>query len=174
MNGTVSVIEIPSEKELIKMTSRVISNNFLKQRAEDLLITRINNPVPLYGGQKESPIKHIVFISKENRTYDEIFGQIPRRGMATLRLHVMAIMFPFQTGHIKLKLKMPPSCLITINWQGQFAIGDNFYVDSDVSADGHRWLVNTYPNEWVETCTPASYGGNREYKPLQKLREVWA
>ncbi len=50
----------------------------------------------------------------------------------------------------------------------QFAIGDNFYVDSDVSADGHRWLVNTYPNEWVETCTPASYGGNRNYKPASK------
>ena len=33
----------------------------------------------------------------------------------------------------------------------QFAISDNFYVDSDVSADGHRWLVNTYPNEWCET-----------------------
>jgi hypothetical protein len=49
-----------------------------------------------------------------------------------------------------------------------FAIGDNFYVDSDVSADGHRWLVNTYPNEWVETCTPASYGGNREYNPASK------
>jgi len=40
----------------------------------------------------------------------------------------------------------------------QFAISDNFYVDSDVSADGHRWLVNTYPNEWCETCTAATYG----------------
>jgi hypothetical protein len=50
----------------------------------------------------------------------------------------------------------------------QFAISDNFYVDADVSADGHRWLVNTYPNEWVETCTPASYGGNRDYKPASK------
>jgi hypothetical protein len=48
------------------------------------------------------------------------------------------------------------------------AIADNFYVDSDVSAEGHRWLVNTHPNEWVETCTPASYGGNRDYKPASK------
>jgi hypothetical protein len=37
-----------------------------------------------------------------------------------------------------------------------------------VSADGHRWLVNTYPNEWVETCTPASYGGNRDYNPASR------
>ncbi|MEI7525792.1 MAG: hypothetical protein WCJ95_15730, partial [Mariniphaga sp.] len=50
----------------------------------------------------------------------------------------------------------------------EFAISDNFYVDSDVSADGHRWLVNTYPNEWVESTVPASYGGNRNYNPNSK------
>jgi hypothetical protein len=55
-----------------------------------------------------------------------------------------------------------------------FAISDNFYVDSDVSADGHRWLVNTYPNEWTETCTAASYGGNREFKFDSKAPGVYA
>ncbi len=55
-----------------------------------------------------------------------------------------------------------------------FAIADNFYVDSDVSADGHRWLVNTYPNEWVETCTPASYGGNRYFKEHSKAPGIFA
>ena len=49
-----------------------------------------------------------------------------------------------------------------------YTVSDNFYVDSDVSADGHRWLVNTYPNEWVESTAPASYGGNRTYNPASK------
>ena len=44
------------------------------------------------------------------------------------------------------------------------AIADNFYVDADVSADGHRWLVCTYPNEWVETNVAAAYGGNRNFR----------
>ena len=44
-----------------------------------------------------------------------------------------------------------------------FSFSDNFYVDADVSADGHRWLVNTYPNQWVEATTPAGYGSNRSY-----------
>ena len=44
----------------------------------------------------------------------------------------------------------------------RFAMSDNFYVDADHSADGHRWLVNTYPNEWVETSVAASYGGKRD------------
>ena len=53
-------------------------------------------------------------------------------------------------------------------------MSDNFYVDSDVSADGHRWLVNTYPNEWTETCTAASYGGNREFKFDSKAPGIYA
>ena len=56
----------------------------------------------------------------------------------------------------------------------EFAISDNFYVDADVSADGHRWLVNTYPNEWCETTTAASYGGNRNFKNDSKAPGVFA
>jgi hypothetical protein len=56
----------------------------------------------------------------------------------------------------------------------EFAISDNFYVDSDVSADGHRWLVNTYPNEWTETCTAASYGGNRSFRFDSRAPGVYA
>ncbi|NJO03058.1 MAG: hypothetical protein HC880_16465 [Bacteroidia bacterium] len=52
----------------------------------------------------------------------------------------------------------------------RFAISDNFYVNSDHSADGHRWLVNTYPNEWVETSVTAAYGGNRSFKPDSKAK----
>jgi hypothetical protein len=46
----------------------------------------------------------------------------------------------------------------------QFTISDNFYVDSDVSADGHVWLTNTYPTQWMETHHPAAYGGKRSQK----------
>ena len=44
----------------------------------------------------------------------------------------------------------------------RFAMSDNFYCDSDVSADGHRWLVNTYPNEWVEN----GHGGSLRRQTL--------
>jgi len=167
MKGTVSVIQIPSEKDLGKMTAQVIKNNFIKQKASDLLKTRINNPIPLYGGQKESPIKHIVFISKENRTYDEIFGQLTNaEGDASIARYGHNVSFSNKANTMKVEdATVMPNHLKLAE---QFAIGDNFYVDSDVSADGHRWLVNTYPNEWVETCTPASYGGNRNYKPASK------
>ena len=41
----------------------------------------------------------------------------------------------------------------------RFGLSDNYYVDSDVSFDGHHWLVDSYPNEWVETAWPPGYGG---------------
>jgi YVTN family beta-propeller protein len=164
MKGTISIIKIPSKKDLRKMTAQVITNNFFKQKATELLKSRIDNPIPLYGGQKVSPIKHIVFISKENRTYDEIFGQLKNgEGDASIARYGHNVSFSNRANTMRVE-----NATIMANHNklaGQFAIGDNFYVDSDVSADGHRWLVNTYPNEWVETCTPASYGGNRDYKP---------
>ena len=167
MKGTVSVIEMPSEKTLRKMTNQVLNNNFCKQKAGNLLNARVNNPIPLYGGQKVSPIKHIVFISKENRTYDEIFGQMVKgEGDASLARYGQNV--SFSNNDNTRKIEEATIMANHLRLAEQFAIADNFYVDSDVSADGHRWLVNTYPNEWVETCTPASYGGNREYNPASK------
>jgi DNA-binding beta-propeller fold protein YncE len=167
MKGTVSLIDIPSEKELGVMTSAVIKNNFRIEDAEEVSSIRKGNPVPLFGGESASPIKHIVFISKENRTYDEIFGQVRKgNGDSTLARYGYKASFRNKKGTSSLdNITVMPNHL---KLAGEYAIADNFYVDSDVSADGHRWLVNTYPNEWVETTTTASYGGNRNYNPLSK------
>ena len=167
MKGTLEIIEIPSAEKLRSMTSQVLNNNFYSQKARTLLKSRKDNPIPVYGGQKESPIKHIVFISKENRTYDEVFGQVEKSdGDATIARYGHNVTFSNHDG----TMRVADATVMAnhLKLASEFAIADNFYVDSDVSADGHRWLVNTYPNEWVETCTPASYGGNRDYKPSSK------
>ncbi len=167
MKGTIEIIKVPSKRELKSMTERVISNNFRKEKAGRLVKLRGDNPIPLFGGQADSPIKHIVFISKENRTYDEIFGQLEKGdGDASIARYGYNASFSNQ----KKSLYVEDATVMAnhLKLASQFSIADNFYVDSDVSADGHRWLVNTYPNEWVETCTPASYGGNRDYNPASK------
>lgn len=167
MKGTVSIIDIPPDNELEKMTRQVTANNFKKEKASQLLKARKNNPVPLYSGQKESPIKHIVFISKENRTYDEVFGQVDKgEGDASIARYGYNV--SFSNRDKSLRVENATVMANHLKLASEFAIGDNFYVDSDVSADGHRWLVNTYPNEWVETTTAASYGGNRTYNPASK------
>lgn len=167
MKGTVSVIDVPDDSKLPELTAEVISNNYKIEDYANVKKLRGNNPIPIFGGEKESPIKYIVFISKENRTFDEIFGQVEKaNGDPTIARYGQHVTFTNHAGTNKVTdaTVMPNHLKLA----GEFAIADNFYVDSDVSADGHRWLVNTYPNEWVESTTPASYGGNRSYNPKSK------
>ncbi len=173
MKGTLQIVRIPNDQLLKKLTQQVISNNFKFRKADDPEFNwRKNNPVPLFPGEKISPIHHIVFISKENRTYDEIFGQIEKgKGDPALARYGKGITFSNRdkTKTVSNAWIMPNHFAIT----EQFAMSDNFYVDSDVSADGHRWLVNTYPNEWCETSTAASYGGNRNFRTNSKAPGVF-
>ena len=167
MKGSVSVMDIPDEKQLHKLTQEVISNNYLIENYHKIQKHRANNPIPVYGGEKESPIKYLVFISKENRTYDEIFGQVKKgRGDPTIARYGHHATFTNKNKSVLVaNSTVMPNHLKLVS---EFAMSDNFYVDSDVSADGHRWLVNTYPNEWVESTVPASYGGNRSYNEKSK------
>ncbi len=174
MKGTVQVMDIPSDDQLPALTQQVIANNFKFTLSDDAVFeNRKDNPIPLYPGEKESPIKHIVFISKENRTYDEVFGQIEKaKGDPSIaRYGKNASFYNKEKTDSVLNTTVMPNHLALAQ---QFAISDNFYVDADVSADGHRWLVNTYPNEWCETSTAASYGGNRDFKENSKSPGIFA
>ena len=163
MKGTVSVIEIPSDEQLKQLTEKVIGNNFLFKEVN----ADRKNPVPQFPNAGESPIKYIVFISKENRTYDQIFGQLKNgRGDSSLAIYGENVSFTNRKQDIKVEnATVMPNHLALAR---QFTISDNFYVDADVSADGHVWLTNTYPNQWMETHHPAAYGGKRKLKEESK------
>jgi hypothetical protein len=159
MKGSLSIIDIPADAALKNETERVIANNFHFEKYEHHR-SRDNNPIPMFGGERESPIKYLVFISKENRTYDEVFGQLKNgRGEPSLARYGHHVSF---SNDAKTSTVRDATVMVNhLQLAKRFAIADNFYCDSDHSADGHRWLVNTYPNEWVETSVTASYGGNR-------------
>ncbi|MDN5214109.1 hypothetical protein QQ020_18680 [Fulvivirgaceae bacterium BMA12] len=168
MKGSVTILDIPTDSELKNMTRQVIENNFRFTPVDsDEFKWRADNPVPLFPGSKDSPIKHIVFVSKENRTYDEVFGQLENGdGEANLARYGYNATFSNQSrkdtvAHVTV---MPNHLALA----RRFAISDNFYVDADHSADGHRWLVGTYPNEWVETSVTSAYGGARSMRQDSK------
>ena len=144
MLGSFEKIDL-SKVDLKKATQQVISNTY---REVDV-VDDGKNPLPPVIGVRKSPIKYIVYITKENRTYDEIFGElenaesdptIAKYGLnATVSKRDKSITYTgvnVMPNHQKLAR--------------QFAISDNFYCDSDASVHGHRWMVGTYPNEWVE------------------------
>ncbi len=160
MKGMVSVLDIPKDDQLKNETQQVINNNFkFSKLSNDIINQRKNHPIPLYPGEKESPIKYIVFISKENRTYDEVFGQLKNgKGDASLA----RFGYNAEISDKNQSSKFTSDVMINhLKLSETFAISDNFYVNSDHSADGHRWLACTYPNQWVETSVSASYGRNR-------------
>lgn len=164
MKGTVSVIPVPKDGDLKKQTRRVIANNFkFSNPSSKKHGWRQENPIPLFPGEKSSPIKHIVFVVKENRTFDEVFGQkAGANGSPSLARYGAGVTFSNRDGSrtVENATVMPNHLALA----ERFALSDNFYCDSDVSADGHRWLVGVYPNEWVEANVATSYGHGREMK----------
>jgi YVTN family beta-propeller protein len=178
MKGVVSVIDIPTDAELKTLTQKVIENNFKFEKSTSFSFeSRKNNPIPLLpplgGGGASGAIKYLVFISKENRTYDEVFGQIKQgKGNPSLARYGWNVTFSNRkkTETIENATIMPNHLALA----RRFAISDNFYCNSDHSADGHRWLVNTYPNEWMETHVAAAYGGNKDPRENSKAKGNWA
>jgi YVTN family beta-propeller protein len=163
MKGTVSVIDIPADASLADLSKKVIANNFLFKE----VTPEQDNPLPAFPKAATSPIKYIVFISKENRTYDEVFGQLKNgNGDSSLAIYGKNVTFTNRKRNKKVEHATVMRNHLAL--AQQFAVSDNFYVDSDVSADGHVWLTNTYPSQWMETHHPAAYGGKRQLKEESK------
>jgi hypothetical protein len=163
MKGSVTVLNIPKDENLRAETAKTIAYNF---KFENLKKSG-NNPIPSYPKEKESPIKYIVYISKENRTYDEVFGQI-KQGNGDPSIARYGINSTFSNKENTQKITKCTVMPNHLSLAKRFGTADNFYVDSDHSADGHRWLSGVYPNEWTETHVSAAYGGKREYKQESK------
>ncbi len=164
MKGTVSIIPIPEDADLVEETHQVIANNFRFRKLETASrFKTIDHPVPGYPGIKSSLIKHVVLVVKENRTFDEVFGQVAGAdGLPELARYGSAVTFESQDN--KRRVENATVMPNHLNFAKRYAISDNFYCDSDVSADGHRWLVGVYPNEWVEVNVAAGYGGGRDMR----------
>ena len=157
--GSVSVIDVPANEDLAEMTKKVIRNNFkIEDVTAEMIESRERNPVPLYPGGKESPIKHFVYIVKENRTYDQVFGQ---RGRGDSTLTEYGYRARIENKAQTTVVEGVDVMVNHLKLADEYAISDNFYCDGDQSLDGHWWLVNAYPNDWIETDVVVYYGGGR-------------
>jgi len=145
MQGLFQVVPVPDEAQLASYTKQVESNTFVAREVED----DGENPLPPASGLRASPIRHVVFIVKENRTFDQVFGQRPGvRGDPANTDLGMRMSFGNKARSLALRdVDVSPNHHALAD---QFAISDNFYCDSDQSNTGHRWVVGVYPNEWVE------------------------
>jgi YVTN family beta-propeller protein len=142
LRGTVSLINLPGPARLAMLTKRVYANSpYTDQLLAAARPPKTSTPIPVRLGDP-SPIKHVIYVIKENRTYDQVLGDM-KEGNGD-----------------------PSLCLfgeeVTPNQHAlarEFVLLDNFYVDAEVSADGHNWSTAAYATDYVEKTWPTNYSG---------------
>lgn len=154
VKGTVNVVEIPwARQKLRKLTKQVYANCPYN---DDLLAkakpSKVGPSIVPSQVGLASPIKHVLYIIKENRTYDQVFGDLPQ-GNGDPRLTLFG-------------REITPNHHAIAE---QFVLLDNLYCDAEVSRDGHQWSNAAYATDFVEKNWPASYGKKGEYRNTAAL-----
>ena len=140
--GSMSVIKSPSAVELSGYTKAVYRNTPFSIRKTELPDSLAPGyPIPMKVGQT-SPIKYVFYIIKENRTYDQVLADLKQGNGDTSLLLFGRKYTPNQHALAE-----------------SFVLLDNFYVDAEVSADGHNWSMGGYATDYLEKTWPSSYGG---------------
>ena len=152
--GSLSIVKTPDEKQLEIYTRAVFNNTPYKKERELLSEGLQGNPIPTKVGDR-SPIKYVFYILKENRTYDQVLGDMPEGdGDTSLVLFGENI----SPNHHALAR--------------EFVLLDNFYVNGEVSADGHNWSTGAYATDYLEKTWPTGYGGRGGSYDAEGTREI--
>jgi DNA-binding beta-propeller fold protein YncE len=135
LEGTLSFIDSPGTRQLARYTRQVYNNTPYKNKNRTL-------PRQPFNIGNKCPIKYVFYIIKENRTYDQILGDM------------------------KIGNSDPYYCYfpnkVTPNHHAlaeTFTLFDNLYCNAEVSADGHFWSDAGYASDYVEKFWPSSYSG---------------
>src|SRR5258705_2032602 len=137
ITGSVSIVPVPDSAALARYTARVYA---LSPYSNPALRGTTSRPTP------KPPIRHVVYVIRENRTYDQVFGDVAKgNGDAGLAIFNDSI--------------TPNAHAITQRW----VLFDNFYVDGEVSADGHEWTTRAFANDFNEKVWPQIYSDRRDW-----------
>ena len=152
--GTLEIIDNPDEEALEQYSKTVYDNTPYIKNKEMISEGAEGNPIPRKVGDP-SPIKYIFYIIKENRTYDQVLGDIPEGNGDTSLVLFGKKITPNQHAIAK-----------------EFVLLDNFYVNGEVSADGHNWTMGAYATDYLEKNWPTSYGKRGGTYPGEGKREI--
>jgi YVTN family beta-propeller protein len=143
--GSISIIPVPNRHKLDKMTETVTLNNTWAEKVKGSVKSGGRSkkvPVPVFPDQT-SVFRHVVYIIKENRTYDQVFGDMPQGDGDT---SLVEFGYNITPNHHKLA--------------ETFVLLDNFYCSGVLSADGHQWTDEAIVTDYLEK----SFGGfSRSY-----------
>ena len=152
--GSMSIIDMPSAKQLSLYSQQVYKNTPYTKAKEKQSEIEPGNPIPGRVGSP-SPIKYVFYIIKENRTYDQVLSDIKEGNGDTSLLLFGENITPNQHKLAR-----------------DFVLLDNFYVDGEVSADGHNWSMGAYATDYLEKNWVTSYGGRGGTYDAEGTREI--
>lgn len=139
LHGSLAAIdEKTAEQNLKAMTVETLEDNRMKAAAEKIAFK---------GGS--SPIKHVIYIIKENRTYDQVFGDLSSNGVPVGNGDKSLTMFGQDITPNLHKLAL------------QFGVLDNFYDSGEVSGDGHVWSTSAINSDYNERSWQINYRGGQ-------------
>ena len=143
LHGSLATLDAGEiEKNLPAWTENVIESNRMKAAAET---------VPFAGAGK-NPIRHVIYIIKENRTYDQILGDLEKDGKPVANGEKSLTMYGEAVTPNLHKLAL------------QFGVLDNFFDSGEVSGDGHVWSTAAIGTDYLEKTWEQNYrGGQRTY-----------
>ncbi len=143
LSGALSIVDVPDEKQLAAYTDQVYRNCPYSDKLLTVAPSPRKTAIPSTVGDK-SPIKHVIYIIKENRTYDQVFGDMPRGNGDPSLLMFGAEVTP---NHRKLAT--------------EFVLLDNLYCNGHVSADGHPWSTMAYNTDYIARNWALTYSGRQ-------------
>jgi DNA-binding beta-propeller fold protein YncE len=146
IRGSLARIDLPqAERDHETLTAEVLRSNLMEGRTDEIGFAKSG-----------SPIRHVIYILKENRTYDQIFGDIKEaNGDPSLVMYGEDIT-PNQHALAR-----------------QFGVLDNFYDSGEVSGDGHPWSLAAITTDYNEKAWPIAYRGvEREYDSEGTIGDV--
>lgn len=160
--GSLAVLDTKAiERDLPKWTAEVVESNRMKAAEEKIR----------FAGNQQDRIKHVIYIIKENRTYDQILGDLKQNGKAVGNGDSSLTMYGAEITPNQHKLAL------------QFGVLDNFYDSGEVSGDGHVWSTAGIGTDYLEKTWQQSYRGDERtydfegvvaegYPLLQKIPDV--
>lgn len=144
--GTASIIPMITDDAIDGYTKQAMANSpYDDNKLDDLGPLAKPSAIPTVPGGP-TPIEHVIYIVKENRTYDQVLGDI---GKGESEPSLALFNEKASPNHHKLAR--------------EFVLLDNFYVNADVSADGHNWSTGAIANDYVQKLWPNSYAKRRHH-----------
>jgi DNA-binding beta-propeller fold protein YncE len=153
LNGLISFIDTPDTKTLAGLTKQVYDNALYRDELLESSGAGGESVIPTKVGEP-SPIKHVLFIMKENRTYDQMFGDLRQgNGDPSLTLFGRDVT-PNQHALAE-----------------QFVLLDNLYCSGEVSQDGQPWTTSAYANEFTQRAWTLSYSDHGHVDTQDRIGE---